>query len=150
MYSRILHPTDLSEASIPALKAAHSLAGRLSAELIICFIAHPPMIADGTQLTDPGSGETRDIDAEISAIQPRESGVNRQIRIITIDEAHSVKPVLQVLETLKADLMVIGMHKKKGVSGWVGRSISKDVVSLAHCDVMVVKHHDPVEEDAAL
>ncbi len=142
MYSTILHPTDLSDSSVPALKAAHQLANKLHSRLVICYIAHPPMIASGTQLTNPKSGETRDIDAEITTIQPPDPKVNRQVQIITIDESNGIKPLLTVLETLDADLMVIGVHKKKGVSSWWGKSISEEVVSTAHCDVLVVKHHE--------
>ena len=70
MYSTIIHPTDLSEASIPALKRAHELARIFGSKLLVCYIAQAPMIASGTKLTDPKTNETRDIPAEVQAIQP--------------------------------------------------------------------------------
>lgn len=139
MYTKIVHPTDLSEASVPALKVAHELATTLRIELTICYIAHPPMIADGTQLTDPESGSSRDIQAEISDIQPPEPGVNREVRVITIDESSDVKPLLGVLESMGSDLLVIGMHQRKGIKSWWSKSIAEEVVRHAHCDVLVVK-----------
>jgi nucleotide-binding universal stress UspA family protein len=145
MYSTIIHPTDLSDASIPALKTAHELAKTFGSKLLVCFVAHPPMIASGTNLTDPKTNETRDIPQEVEAIQPFDPKVRGEVRIITIDESSSIKPLLSILENMQAELLVLGMHKKKGISGWFGKSITEEVVSKAHSDVLVVREHS--EED---
>ena len=145
MYSIIIHPTDLSEATVSALKTAYELARNLNSRLIICYVAHPPMVASGTRLTDPKSGQSRDIDDEIRSIQPLDPAVDSEVRVITIEESSDLKPLLTVLETMGGELMVIGVHKKRGVGGWWGRTITEEVVSQAHCDVLVVKHHEDDE-----
>lgn len=139
MYSSIVHPTDLSEASLPALKTAHDLAKSLGAELHVYFIAHPPLVASGDQLIDPETKETRDIPGEIHAIQPFDPQVNSSIKIVTIDENSEPKVLLELLEKMGCDLLVIGMHKRKGVKGWLKASITEDVVRHAHCDVLVAR-----------
>ena len=145
MFSTIVHPTDLSDASIPALKTAYQLAKELGGKLLVCYVAHPPMVASGNKLTDPKTGEARDISQEIQAIQRFDPQVNAEVKIITIDTSSSIKLLLEILEKMEGDLLVLGMHKKKGISGWLSKSITEDVVSKAHCDVLVVKHSDDDE-----
>ena len=142
MYSTIVHPTDLSDASIPALKTAHQLAVTFGSKLLVCYIAHPPMIVSGTKLTDPKTNESRDIPAEVQAIQPFDPKVHGEVRIITIDDSSSIKPLLAVLESMQGELLVVGMHKKKGIGGWFYKSTTEEVVSEAHSDVLVVKHQE--------
>lgn len=139
MYSTIVHATDLSEPSIPALKRAHELAKSLHSNLVICFITAPPMVASGTKLTDPKTNQTRDITAEIGAIQPLDPSVQPEIRILTIDDHAGVQPVLDILENMQGELLVLGMHPRHGIRGWFGKSITEEVVQRAKSDVLVVK-----------
>ena len=145
MFSTIVHPTDLSDASTPALKTAHELARVLGSRLLVCYITHPPMVASGTRLTDPETNETRDIPREIQAIQPSHPGVDVEVKIITIAASSEIDPLLAVLESLDGQLLVLGMHKKKGIGGWFGKSLTEAIVSKANCDVLVVKQPRPTK-----
>jgi len=142
MFSTIVHPTDFSEASIPALQTAHELAERLGAKLLVCFIAYPPLVALGTTLTDPKTNESRDIEAELESHQPSNASVQRELRIIVAEQSTKVKTLLSFLEEMDCELLVLGMHKRTGVAGWLGSSITEEVVRRAKCAVMVVKHHE--------
>lgn len=142
MFSTIVHPTDLSEASVPALKTAHELAKALKSRLIVCYIAHSPLVASGDHVTDPTTNETRNIIAELESHQPSDPDVNRDVRIIVTEQSTRVKTLLSFLEEMHADLLVIGVHKKPGVAGWFGPSITDEVVRNAECAVMVAKQHD--------
>lgn len=146
MYSTIIHPTDLSDASIPALKRAYALAKNFGSRLLVCYIARAPMVASGDTITDPNTNETRNISEEVAAIQPLGPEVNSEVRIVTLEESSGIKPLMSILEGMEGELLVLGMHKKKGISGWFGKSITEDVVSKAHTDVLVVKHHDESTE----
>ena len=86
MYSTIVHPTDLSEESIPALKTAHDLAKQFGAKLIVYFVAHPPLIASGDTLTDPKTNESRNIAEEVEAFQPSDPAVQRDVRIVITEQ----------------------------------------------------------------
>lgn len=141
MFSTIVHPTDLSEASIPALQSAHQLAKELKSKLVVCFIAHTPLVASGTSITDPESNVTRNIAEELEAYQSAESDVERELRIVITDKSTRVKTLLKFLEEMDCDLLVMGMHKRAGVAGWLGSSITEEVVRRAGCAVLVVKQH---------
>jgi nucleotide-binding universal stress UspA family protein len=146
MFSTIVHPTDFSEASIPALKSAHELAGKLGSKLLVCFFAHPPLIASGNTLTDPKTSETRDIAAELESHQPNDPSVERTLRIVVTEQSTRVKTLLGFLEEMDCDLLVLGIHKRAGVAGWLGASITEEVVRRAECAVMVVKQHGDDED----
>lgn len=148
VFSRIVHPTDLSESSVPALQTAHDLAKSLGSELLVCYIAHPPLVADGESLTDPNTGESRDIAAELESHQPEEVGVKRSVRILVTEHSANVKQLLGILEEMQSDLLVLGMHKRAGIAGWFGSSVTEEVVRRAKCPVMVVKSHDGSSESS--
>lgn len=142
MFSTIVHPTDLSEESIPALKTAHDLAKKLDARLLVCYVARSPLVASGETLTDPKTNETRNIAAEVESHQPSDAAVQREVRIVVAEQSTRVKTLLRFLEEMQCDLLVLGMHKRAGVAGWLGSSITEEVVRRAESPVMVVKHHD--------
>jgi nucleotide-binding universal stress UspA family protein len=139
MFSTILHPTDLSDACTPALKVAHRLAKALQAQLLICYIGHPPLIASGNTLTDPETGESRDVLDEIQRLQPLDPAVQCDVKIVLTDRSAGVKHVLGVLEPMGCDLIVVGMHEREGITSWLSGSITEEIVKRAHCAVLVVK-----------
>ncbi len=141
MFSTIVHPTDLSEESVPALKTAHDLAKSLRARLIVCYMAHPPLVASGDRVTDPTTNETRNVASEVESHQPGDPAVQRDVRIVVTEPSTRVKTLLGFLDEMQSDLLVLGMHKKAGVAGWLGATITEEVVRRAECAVMVVKHH---------
>ena len=47
--------------------------------------------------------------------------------------------MLKALPPLDAELLVVGMHKKPGLAGFLGGSITEEVVREAGCPVLVVK-----------
>jgi universal stress protein A len=142
MFSKILHPTDLSDASAAAHKAAHELAKSLGAKLLVCYIATPPLVAGGDEVTDPATGETRNIRDEIHAQQPPDPAVDCEVKIVIADSSAGVKTVLGVLENMNCDLIALGMHERSGVAGWMKSSVTEEVVRRAHCPVLVVKKQD--------
>jgi nucleotide-binding universal stress UspA family protein len=142
VFSTIVHPTDFSEASIPALRTAHDLAKALNAKLLVCFIANPPLIASGDTLTDPKTGESRNVAEELEQNQASDPAVKRELRIVMTEKSTRVKTLLGFLSDMGCDLLVLGMHNKSGIAGWLGSSITEEVVRQAQCAVMVVKHHE--------
>ena len=43
------------------------------------------------------------------------------------------------MEEMGGDLLVMGMHRRGGVAGWLGSSITEEVVREAHCPVVTVR-----------
>lgn len=142
MFSKIVHPTDLSPASIPALQTAHELARKLNSKLLVCFIAQSPLVTVGTELTDPATNESRDIAKELEEYESSDPDIDRELRIVVTEKSTRVKTLLSFLEEMKCDLLVMGMHKRAGVVGWLGPSITEEVVRRAGCAVLVVKQHE--------
>ena len=139
MYSNIIHLTDLSKAALPALQAAQELAKRLGSHLHVCYVAHPPLVTSGETLVDPKSGETRDIPAELEAAVNRDPAVERELHFLLVERSAGVKEVLKALPPLDAGLLVVGMHKKTGLAGFLGGSFTEEIVREAGCPVLVVK-----------
>ena len=142
MFSTIVHPTDFSEASVSALSTAQELARSLRAKLVVCFVAHPPLVASGSRLTDPRNNESRDIAAELESLEPDDAAVPRELRIVITEESTKVKTLLGFLEEMDGDLLVLGMHKRAGIASWFSPSITGEVVRLAKSPVLVVKPQD--------
>ena len=142
MFSTIVHPTDFSDASGPALATAQKLAKTLGARLIVCFVAHPPLVATGNRLTDPKTNESRDIAEQLESLQPDDPAVKRELRIVITEQSTRVKTLLGFLEEMECDLLLLGMHKRAGIAGWFSHSITEEVVRLAKCPVLVVKPQD--------
>ena len=142
MFSTIVHPTDFSEASIPALRTAHDLAKQVGAKLLVCFVSHPPLVASGDTLTDPKTSETRNIATELEELQPSDKAVQRELRIVIAEQSTRVKTLLGFLQDMNCDVLVLGMHNRPGIAGWFGTSITEEVVRRAQCAVLVVKHHE--------
>lgn len=139
VFSTIIHPTNLTDASIPALLTAHELASRLNAKLIVCFIAQSPQVATGTTLTNPETNEVREIEAELKSHLPEDSALAFELRIFIAEKSTPVKKLLGFIDVMESDLLVMGMHRREGVAGWLSHSITEDVVRLANCAVLVVK-----------
>ena len=140
MFSTIVHPTDFSESTRPALQAAHHLAKELRCRLVICFITHPPLVARGDEVIDPKTDESRNVLAELESLAPKDPHVNRELQVVVVDQSTGVKGLLAVIERPDCDLLVLGMHKRSGVAGWFSSSITEEVVRRAKTAVLVVKH----------
>ena len=139
MYSNIIHLTDLSKAALPALEAAQGLAKGLGSRLHVCFVAHPPLTTNGYTLVDPKSGETRDITAELETAVDRDPGVELELHLLLVARSAGIREILKALPPLDAALLVVGLHKKRGLAGFLGSSITEEVVRAAGCPVLVVK-----------
>ena len=145
MYSKIVHPTDFSPESLPAQHASHDLAERLGAHLTVCFFASPPVSAQTDTITNPETGETRDIAVELEALEPTRGKLSRELKILVTEKSTSTKRLVGFLEDMGADLLVMGMHRRSGIAGWFTHSITEDVMRNAKCAVLVVKQGEVAE-----
>lgn len=150
MYSRIVHPTDFSTESLPALRAAHNLAEKIGAELTVCFFASPPVAAQTDTITNPETGETRDIAVELEALEPTRPKLSRDLKILITEKSTSLKRLVGFLEDMGADLLVMGMHRRTGIAGWFGHSYTEDVIRNAKCAVLVVKQDEETVQNESV
>ena len=104
----VLHPTDYSELSHPAFDLACSLARDFRADLIICHVAPPPIIAAGEGVvTDFPTGESEQMAVRLEQVTPGDPQVRVTHKLLRGDPAAEI---IRLAGEVKADLIVIGQR----------------------------------------
>jgi nucleotide-binding universal stress UspA family protein len=148
--ARIVAPTDFSEPSCEALRAAQELALHFSSELILVHIVDPvPPLAPGTSLTS--RVPAFDVAGYQQVLQgSAQERLDSLARTLSADIKHRsvVKPglaaqmIVACAEEEHADLIVIGTHGKTGVKRILFGSVAEKVVRTASCPVLTIKSRD--------
>ncbi len=144
---KILHPTDYSDASRPAFELACSLARDYSAELIVCHVSPPPIIAAGEGVVfETPAFETEQMMARLEQMNPSVPGVRVTHTLLRGD----VTPEIVLLASaVKADLIVLGTHGRSGLGRFLMGSVAEGVMRKAPCPVVTVKASLPVAQTPA-
>lgn len=148
----ILCPTDFSQASHDAVKAAAELAEHFGSELWFIHAVTPvPVMAAGT--------EAPPIDLILTDLEREESAKKSLEEIVTRFESAGLKTRLTVLkgepaeEILRtageghADLIVTSTHGHTGLTHLVFGSVAEKVVRLSPCPVLVIRSDPEVMEE---
>jgi nucleotide-binding universal stress UspA family protein len=146
VFRRILHATDFSGASRPALAKAIALAAQNGAPLSIVHVLAPLVLPAGGDFAfmpaatyeaiDRGAREhaTKQLDALVR--RARKAGV-RATAVLLDGTAHEQVP--RAARRAHADLIVIGTHGRTGMSKLLLGSVAERVVRFAPCPVMTVR-----------
>ncbi|QDU55125.1 universal stress protein [Aeoliella mucimassa] len=145
----ILCPVDFSKSSEAALQHASALAVEADAKLYILHVIDESA-AYCTEYT--GMGYMPDMSQRIEyecshlldEIEPTEPKVRFE-RILMLGPP--ARTIAKVAEDKKVDLIVMGSHGRTGVSRLLMGSVAEEVVRLAKCPVLTMKH--PVGVDVA-
>jgi nucleotide-binding universal stress UspA family protein len=153
----ILYPTDFSARSEYAFPLACSLARDHDARLLVMHVVPPPQAVgyDEMPLPPPLSPEYNEqMAANLRRLQPPDPALRVEYRL---EEGFAATEILRLAEEAKADLVVMGMHGRTGLSRLVLGSVAEHVVRKARCSVLTVKAPFPgvesglpVEQAAAL
>ena len=135
----VLHPTDLTDASRPALEMAGSLAQDYRAELIVLHVLPMPVAAvvDGVAVDLPaGEGEDEAARTRLGEVRPTQFNgpVTRRL-----ERGGAVREILRVADEVGADLIVMGTHGRGGLSRLVLGSTAEGVMRKAPCPVITVR-----------
>jgi nucleotide-binding universal stress UspA family protein len=145
-FKQILYPTDISEASLPALPYAVSLARWYGARLTVLHVVptfdpmqiRPGRLEDPAQIVQP---PTRD---EVLGVmqQSIEAGTPADVELVLSAEAGDAAGVIidQAL-TIPADLLVMGTHGRSGFDHLLFGSVTEKVMRRAPCPVLTVPPH---------
>ncbi|HUU39430.1 MAG TPA: universal stress protein [Desulfatiglandales bacterium] len=152
---KILFPTDFSEPSYEALKAADELASHFSAELVLIHVVSPvPMYPTPMTPSDFTSSigfvtsyqQEMEVYAKESldqVVQERVSkGIKSRTRVCLGDAADEI---VGTATDENADLIVIATH---GLTGWrrfMFGSVAEKVVRLAQCPVLTIREPEGKE-----
>jgi nucleotide-binding universal stress UspA family protein len=141
---KILHPTDLSAASRPALHAAVFFAELFDAELVILHL----LVPKHAELADPQHQlpKSEELQAELRAIAESPLGPLVQVaaeaplrvREVVETAMDESRGILERAEAEAADLLVLGTHGRKGLAHALAGSVSGEVIRGAHCPVVTI------------
>jgi universal stress protein A len=144
-FRRILHPTDFSRASAPALRRAVALARACRAPLVLVHVMTPPspFIGEGAQ---PSSYVDLLILARRSAKRRLAAALARakrgRVRAQAIfAEGLPADAILRAARRTRADLIVMGTHGRSGLSRVFLGSVAERVVRESRCPVLTVRAH---------
>jgi len=149
--TRILYPTDFSEASMAVLAPVATLARLLGAEVMLLHVIEPlPLPTEGyfpsaiwqahvDQTTAEATVQLDDLSRRLKA-----EGVAMTSRLAT---GPAVSRILGVAKDEGADLIAMGTHGRTGLSSVLLGSVADKVVRLATCPVLTVRNPArPLEE----
>ena len=146
VFRRILHATDFSSASRPALVKAIALAGQNGATLQIIHVLSPLVLPAGGDFAFMPAETYEAIDLrarqhaqkQLAALvaRARKSGVRAAA---TLAEGSPHEQVPRAARRGRADLLVIGTHGRTGVSKLLLGSVAERLVRVSPCPVLTVR-----------
>jgi nucleotide-binding universal stress UspA family protein len=144
---KVLHPTDYSERSRPALMEAAELAATHGADLILLHVVEtlgPEALTFGEIYSgrQPEAYRQR-LFGQLRQARPEQAGLHV---VYVLSEEDVVTAILRTANDLACDLIVLGTHGEGGWARWLTGSITEQVVRRAPCPVLVVKARKPPEE----
>src|SRR5262245_60976502 len=133
----ILHPTDFSQPCEEAFRVACSLAGDLTARVIVLHVAVPPPVPLGRWLPPPLPANNREkLEEMLRRLQASAPDIQVAYRLADGDPAVMVADVAQAAG---CDLIVMGTHGRTGLGRLLMGSVAERVLRTAPCPVMTVK-----------
>ena len=142
-FDRIVCAVDFASASLAALAHAFSIAEESDAQLTLLNVLEmPPELANPPQPPDfdvtPIRAEAEaDRLARLQALVPEHARDYCTVETAVLEGGVS-RQVLRVAEQQNADLIVLGVHGRNALDLTVFGSNSKDVITRAHCPVLIV------------
>jgi nucleotide-binding universal stress UspA family protein len=146
---RILWPTDFSEPSYRALRAAEELAQNFSAELVVLHVVPPiPVMPTGGSLEGifsasyPLEMESQAREALRKVVEQNISGETRAEALVV--HGNVAGEIVNVANKENVDLIVMATHGTTGWQRFVFGSVAEKVIRMAHCPVLSIQF--PPEE----
>ena len=146
VFRRILHATDFSSASRPALDKAIALAGQNRATLQIVHVMSPLVLPAGGDFAFMPAETYEAIDQqarqhtqkELAKLlaRARKAGVRATAAVL---EGSPHEQVPRAARRARADLLVIGTHGRTGVSKLLRGSVAERLVRFSPCPVLTVR-----------
>jgi nucleotide-binding universal stress UspA family protein len=132
---RILHPTDLSDASVKALTLAIKFARQNHAELLLAHALPPP-----TPLYEIESPERPAAEREIEVLVKKLFSQGIKAKRVLIKGSRPIpENIAACARFFGADLIVMGTQSRRGLARFLRGSIAASVIKIAPCPVLVVR-----------
>ncbi|MDR3583960.1 MAG: universal stress protein [Desulfosporosinus sp.] len=142
MFTKILVPTDASENSRRALKAAVEMAQAMQAEVVLLHVNYTPQaywgytISYGITVTQEQIDQNGELalEATLVGIDCSQVVLNKRM-----ESGHPVTVILEQIKKENIDLVVMGSHGYGAITGSVLGSVSQRVLQRASCPVLIIK-----------
>jgi nucleotide-binding universal stress UspA family protein len=147
----ILCATDFSESSDFAFRLACALARDYGARVVVLHVISPPVGIYGEgAVIPPPEGYHDPLREKLLQLQPRDKRIVVEHRLL---EGEAPGAILAVAQDMKADVIVMGTHGRKGLTRLLMGSVAEQVLRRASCPVLTVKKplpggYPPVEAPA--
>ena len=140
---------DYSDVSDAVLEAALDIARHRSGHLHVISIAGgygPPRLPD--DLADEAKQSFREqalqtlesfVEARSARLEQQGQGIDRSKLSVSVDFGNAEERILALAQKVRADLIVVGTHGKRGVDRLVLGSVAESILRHAHCSVAVVR-----------
>lgn len=144
LFRRILHPTDFSKASAPALAKAVELARRERAELCLVHVVAPPaVLLEDSFMTaktwaEMTTGGRRQAQRRLAPLVARAKRAGVRARAAVL-EGIPFEEIVRESRRRRADLIVMGTHGRSGMARLFLGSVASRVLALAACPVLTVR-----------
>jgi nucleotide-binding universal stress UspA family protein len=137
--ANILVPIDFSACAEHALDYACDLAAKLGARIHVINAVGATLPELSVALTDQMISSLRHNNAEAldKLIEPRRK--TAAFGEITVVDNDARDAILHAARAVRADLIVIGTHGRRGLSRVLLGSVAEDVVRRAPCPVLTVR-----------
>ncbi len=128
---------DETEPALHALDRAADLAAAFGSKVIVTSVA-PVLVGTremgGIDPVDPPERHREELDHAKAYLAER--GIEGQFEIVIGDPATAI---VELADTWKADLIIVGTRQPSLISDILGLSVSGAVKRKAHCDVLTVQ-----------
>lgn len=132
----VLHATDFSEASSPALHLARSLADDYSARLVLLHVFPPPVSpAEGVDYDRP-DGLKAQLQDDLERLARGDSSAAADCLLA---EGKPAAQIVRVANEEGCDLIVLGTHGRTGLRRALMGSVAEEVSRTARCPVVTVR-----------
>jgi nucleotide-binding universal stress UspA family protein len=145
---RILLASDLSEWSLPAVDYAVQTARKFNASLTMLHVMEWRSLG-----VDFSVSAFADWEKLRESVETRLSNMTEQLKSEGVSAQSLIKAgtpadaILAVAREQVCDMIVMGTHRRHGVSHWLLGSVAEAVLRRADCPVLIVKH---VQGDSGL
>jgi len=138
MINKILIAYDGSDPSKKAIDYAISLAEKYCAEVTVLSVVRIPEVPDDVETEAIIDEATDSYRREFESFKTCFATLNLKAAF-EVRVGHPADQVVSFADEIKADLIVLGHRGRSKISRWLLGSISRRVLSYAHCSVFLVR-----------
>ncbi len=149
-FKKILCPTDFSEPSFEALKAAQELAQHFSAELVLVHVVAPVPRVSVTEAPEvPGNPHDLNVPLHMEKLEEEsqkrlkklaDERLSKDVRVQQIVvHGRAADEIVKVAESERVDLIVLPTHGETGWGHFFFGSVAEKVVRTAGHPVLVIR-----------